>query len=39
MLKSKPVGLWVPRVDDDVEEEDDDVSGDGRAVVHEEHDG
>ncbi len=26
-------------MDDDVEEEDNDVGGDGRAVVHEEHDG
>lgn len=34
-----PVGLGVSGVDDDVEEEDDDVGGDGRAVVHEEHDG
>ena len=34
-----PVGLGVSRVYDNVKEKDDDVGGDGRAVVHEEHDG
>ena len=39
LRRRAPVGLWVPDVDEDVEEQDDDVGGDGCPVVHEEHDG
>lgn len=34
-----PIGFWVPGVNDDVQQQDDDVGSYGRAVVHEEHDG
>ena len=37
--RRSPVGFRVSGVDQDVEQQDDDVGGDGRAVVHQEHDG
>ena len=36
--RRSPIGFRISRSNEDVQQQDDDVGGDGRAVVHEEHD-